>query len=388
MCCFNTHRASSADATALFLRNIANTVVLSRSDECALARMVQHGIAARKAVTELQTSLGRVPADDEIIAHVGLPHDVQLDTVHALSEQARELLVQVSVEMCGCCASALLFHGHAPRVLHHHHHTTPPSHNTTITQQHNLRLVVSVSKRYCGRGVELSDLVPEAINGLHRAIEKFDPNKGFKFSTYAHWWIRQSIVRSVNEFSRIVRLPVYVCDLINRINRVAQELNNQTNRNAPATPEEIAAVLGLPAAKVEAYLSMSKPARSLEAPAFASGTPKEGEAELLLDTLASSMGPEEHEYETAVHQLMREDINALLSTLPPRERNVIRMRYGLHGGGEGGSMTFKDIGNAYGLSTVCVCGGVTVWLYSMWVFVCALCDRVWYIHVEHHVEHS
>lgn len=218
--------------------------------------------------------------------------------------------------------------------------------------QHNLRLVVSVSKRYLGRGVELSDMVPEAINGLHKAIDKFDPHKGFKFSTYAHWWIRQSIVRSVNEYSRIVRLPVHVCDLINRINRVAQDLNGQANRNAPATPEEIAAVLGLPAVKVETYLSMSRPARSLEAPAFSSGIPKEGDYDLLLDTIATTTGPEEHEYESAVHQLMREDINALLSTLPPRERNVIRMRYGLHGGGEGGSMTFKDIGNAYGLSTV------------------------------------
>lgn len=219
--------------------------------------------------------------------------------------------------------------------------------------QHNLRLAVSVCKRYLGRGVELSDLVPEAINNLNRAITKFDPSKGFKFSTYAHWWIRQAVIRSVNEYSRIVRLPVHVCDLVNKINRVAQDLDAQPERTAPPTAEDIAAVLGIPATKVEAYMSISKPARSLESPAFASGTSKDGDPVTLMDTIATTSNPEEHQYESAVEQLMREDINALLSTLPPRERNVIRMRYGLQGGANGSMMTFKDIGTAYGLSTVC-----------------------------------
>ena len=220
--------------------------------------------------------------------------------------------------------------------------------------QHNLRLAVSVCKRYLGRGVELSDLVPEAINNLNRAITKFDPSKGFKFSTYAHWWIRQAVIRSVNEYSRIVRLPVHVCDLVNKINRVAQDLDAQPDRTTPATAEDIAAVLGITATKVAAYMSISKPARSLESPAVAGGSSKDGDTMMLMDTIATTAGPEDSQYESAVEQLMREDINALLSTLPPRERNVIRMRYGLHGGTNGSSMTFKDIGNAYGLSTVCV----------------------------------
>jgi len=197
--------------------------------------------------------------------------------------------------------------------------------------QYNLRLVFSLCRKYLGRGVEFADLIPEGITGMVRAIEKFDASKGFKFSTYAHWWIRQAVARCIANHSQIVRVPVHVYDICGKIHKARIKLIEE-KRTAMPTHEEIGAELGLTGAKVRAFLKQAEPARSLDSPAYAQPTSKtESEQLNLMDDRA------------------KDDVNTLLSTLLPRERNVIRMRYGLHDA-DGTCMTFNDIGAAYGLS--------------------------------------
>lgn len=210
--------------------------------------------------------------------------------------------------------------------------------------QYNLRLVFSLCRKYLGRGVEFADLIPEGITGMIKAIEKFDASKGFKFSTYAHWWIRQSLARCIANQSQVVRVPVHVYDICNKIHKARIKLIEEDGKPAP-THDEIGVVVGLTGAKVRAFLKQAEPARSLDSPAYATSTSKSGADELnLLDIVAADTLDDEPKDNRA-----KDDVNTLLSTLLPRERNVIRMRYGLHDA-DGTCMTFNDIGAAYGLS--------------------------------------
>lgn len=211
--------------------------------------------------------------------------------------------------------------------------------------QFNLRLVISICRKYLGRGILLADLIPEGISGMVKAIEKFDASRGFKFSTYAHWWIRQSISRCIANQAEVVRVPVHVLDLVNKIHKARLKLMENPNRTAAPTHEEIGAEVGLTGKKVWSLLKQAEPALSLEGPAYPSAHAKMPDHELtLMDVIAVDPTEEEPKDGKA-----KEDVNTLLSTLLPRERNVIRMRYGLHDA-RGICMTFHDIGAAYGLS--------------------------------------
>lgn len=211
---------------------------------------------------------------------------------------------------------------------------------------YNLRLVFSMCKKFTGRGVDFADLIPEGTSGMVKAIEKFDADKGFKFSTYAHWWIRQSLSRCIINQSRPIRVPVHVHDIATKIHKTRSRLADQPGRDSPPSFEEIGAELGLAAAKVKAFLKQVEPARSLDGPAYSSSSHKmDEEPEALLDTVAAEPLQPEEPAETKA----KDSVNTLLSTLLPRERNVIRMRYGLHDA-KGTCMTFNDIGAAYGLS--------------------------------------
>ena len=261
------------DSVRIYLREIGRTALLKSPDESALAERMTQGRAAIAEMELLKQSIADGSADAFVESRMR-----ELDVLKRSGEQAKQILVQA-----------------------------------------NLRLVVSIARRYIGRGLSLLDLVQEGNIGLMKAADKFDHRKGFKFSTYATWWIRQAITRAISDQSRTIRLPVHVTEMVTKLRRAAHELQQKLLREP--TEEELGKELGMPAERVRRILDMARHPASLDAPM------EEGEDSFLGDFIEdeSTGAPEEE----ASRQMLKEQVEDILSKLTERERKILEMRYGL-----------------------------------------------------------
>jgi RNA polymerase primary sigma factor len=280
-------RISIDDTVGLYLKEMSRVPLLSIQEEVSLARRIERGREAASQLRTLRKTQNPAPA--------ALRKRTQLEELVADGRSAREHLIKA-----------------------------------------NTRLVVSVAKRYMGRGVHFLDLIQEGNLGLMKAVEKFDYHRGFRFSTYATWWIRQTISRSIADQSRTIRVPVHMTDRIQRLYRTAHDIEQRTGRKP--TSEEIGQEMGLDERKVDWMLQVSWKPVSLENPV---GDEDEEMITFVEDCFTPS--PTESANET----LLREKVEEVLGTLTPREARVLRMRFGLCGERP---YTLEEVGQKFGLT--------------------------------------
>ncbi len=284
----------STDTVAAYLREIGRVPLLGEEEEIIYGKRVQRMMSLLAEKDKLEQSLGRVVSNNEWASSVGLS-EKELNQILHQGKLAKDKMIRA-----------------------------------------NLRLVVSVAKKYLNRNLEFLDLIQEGSLGLERGVEKFDPTKGYKFSTYGYWWIRQSITRAIAQKSRTIRLPIHVTDNLNKIKKAQRELSVMLGRSA--TTSEIAAELGITSDKVREYLKVARMPMSLDMQVG-------HEQDISLSKLIKD--PNVAPIDDVDRVLMKDGVRQILAELDSREREVIALGFGLVDGKE---WTLGAIGKKLNLS--------------------------------------
>ena len=285
---------STTDPVRSYLHEIGRVPLLSHEQEICYGKQVQQMMRLQGVKQSLEQTLSRPPTKIEWASESTLS-ETELDRVLQLGHHAKQKMIEA-----------------------------------------NLRLVVAIAKKYQKRNLDFLDLIQEGSLGLERGVEKFDPTRGYKFSTYAYWWIRQAITRAIAQQGRSIRLPIHITEKLNKIKKTQRELSQQLGRSA--TSAEIAAALEIAPAQIRDYLTISRPPISLDARV---GDRQDTELSELLED--GGISPEKY----TVQESLRQELQSTLDELTHQQRDVIRLRFGLEGGTE---LSLAKVGEILNLS--------------------------------------
>ncbi len=284
----------TADMVRTYLHEIGRVPMLTHEQEIVLGKQVQQMMTLQEKKDALAKKLDHEPTPQELADHVEMS-EAELTSILHRGRRAKQKMIEA-----------------------------------------NLRLVVSIAKKYQRRNLEFLDLIQEGSLGLERGVEKFDPTRGYKFSTYAYWWIRQAITRAIAQQARTIRLPIHITEKLNKIKRVQRELSQKLGRSPSAI--EIAQELELEPEQIREFLILSRQPVSLD---LRVGDNQDTELQDLLE----DDGPSPESYMT--QESLRNDLNTLLTELTPQQREVLTLRYGLDDGYE---LSLAKVGERLNLS--------------------------------------
>jgi RNA polymerase nonessential primary-like sigma factor len=284
----------TGDMVRTYLHEIGRVPLLTQEQEICYGKQVQQMMLLQEVKQSLEQTLNRQPTEPEWATAAAVT-EAEIERVLRLGHQAKQKMIEA-----------------------------------------NLRLVVAIAKKYQKRNLEFLDLIQEGSLGLERGVEKFDPSRGYKFSTYAYWWIRQAITRAIAQQGRSIRLPIHITEKLNKIKKTQRELSQQLGRSA--TSAEIAVELALEPAQIRDYLNISRSPISLDAKV---GDRQDTELSELLED--GGISPERY----TVQESLRQELKTTLDELTNQQRDVINLRFGLEGGSE---LSLAKVGEILNLS--------------------------------------